>query len=196
MGVGRGTFGPTVLVGLASGALAAVAGNRPWAEAGEAPGSGGEVAAVATAVGRANAPLATALALVVLAAWGVLLVSRGRFRRVMAWFGMVAAVALLAAVIAAFLAAPDAVADAYAPYGLTDVEVDRTAWSFVALLGALGALGAAGVAVREVGRWPQMGKRYDAPGDPPDAGGAEERGNLDLWKAIDEGRDPTAGTDR
>jgi hypothetical protein len=36
-----------------------------------------------------------------------------------------------------------------------------------------------------------MGRRYDAPGaaEPQPAPG--ERSNLDLWKAMDEGRDPT-----
>lgn len=192
MSARRRTFGPTLLVGLGSAVLVAVAGDRAWAVAPEAQGVGGEVAAVAAAVGEAKAPLATALALVVLAAWGVLLVARGRFRRAVAWFGLVAAIGLMAAVIAAFLAAPEAVADAYAPYGLTDVEVDRTAWCWVALAGALGALGAAAVAVREVGGWPQMGTRYDAPGEPAADDATGERGNLDLWRAMDEGHDPTA----
>jgi hypothetical protein len=41
-----------------------------------------------------------------------------------------------------------------------------------------------------------MGRRYDAPaGQAPEAPAAkapEEQENLDLWKAMDEGRDPTA----
>ena len=44
--------------------------------------------------------------------------------------------------------------------------------------------------------WPEMGTRYDAPGSavPAPATPAEpdERTGLDLWKAMDEGRDPTA----
>jgi hypothetical protein len=173
-----------VIVGLASAALVAVAGNQAWAKAAEGQGIGEEVASVSVAVGEAKAPLATALALVVLATWGVLLVTRGRFRRAISWVCGLASLGLLAAVVAAVLAAPDVVADAYRPYGVTDIDVSRTAWSWL-------ALAAAALAVRDVGRWPQMGKRYDAPGadDPqPEPG---ERSNLDLWKAMDEGRDPT-----
>lgn len=183
------TFAPAVIVGLGSAALVAVAGNQAWAKAAEGQGIGEEVASVSVAVGEAKAPLATALALVVLAAWGVLLVSRGRFRRAIGWFAGIAAVGMLVAVVAALFAAPDAVASAYEPYGVTEVDVSRTAWAWVALAGAMLAMGAVGLAVRDVGRWPQMGRRYDAPG----AAGPEpgERSNLDLWKAMDEGRDPT-----
>lgn len=187
----RRTFGPAVLVGLAAGTLVAVAGNQAWAKAAEGQGIGDEVAAVAVAVGEAKAPLATALALVVLASWGVLLVTRGRFRRVMSWFAAVAALGLMVAVVAGVLAAPDAVASAYEPYGLAEVEVQRTAWSWVALVGAMLALGAAALAVRDVASWPQMGKRYDAPGAGEPEPEPGERSNLDLWKAMDEGRDPT-----
>ncbi len=185
------TFGPAVLVGLASAALVAVAGNQAWAKAAEDQGIGEEVASVSVAVGEAKAPLATALALVVLAAWGVLLVTRGRFRRVISWVLAVVAVGLLVAVVGALFAAPDAVADAYAPYGIADIDVQRTAWSWVALVGAMLALGAAALAVRDIGRWPQMGKRYDAPGAAESEAEPGERSNLDLWKAMDEGRDPT-----
>ena len=187
----RRTFGPAVLVGLASAALVAVAGNQAWAKAAEGQGIGEEVASVSVAVGEAKAPLATALALVVLAAWGVLLVTRGRFRRVVSWIVAVATVGLLAAVVGALFAAPDAVASAYEPYGITDVDVQRTAWSWLALAGSMLALGAAALAVRDVGRWPQMGKRYDAPGTAEETAEPGERTNLDLWKAMDEGRDPT-----
>ena len=43
--------------------------------------------------------------------------------------------------------------------------------------------------------WPEMGSRYDAPGAAGEAAPAvpaEEQTNLDLWKQLDEGRDPTA----
>jgi hypothetical protein len=59
----------------------------------------------------------------------------------------------------------------------------------------LGTVLTTAAAVRLVPGWPEMGRRYDAPADaapqlaeqPP-----EEQENLDLWKAMDEGRDPTA----
>ena len=43
-----------------------------------------------------------------------------------------------------------------------------------------------------------MGRRYDAPADaPPDdrCDAPEEQENLDLWKAMDEGRDPDGLTE-
>ena len=189
------TFGPAVLLGLASATLVAVAGNQAWAKAAEGQGIGEEVASVSVAVGEAKAPLATALALVVLAAWGVLLVTRGRFRRAIGWLCAVAGVGLLAAVVGALFAAPDAVASAYEPYGVTDVDVQRTAWSWAALVGAMLALGAGVLAARDSGRWPQMGRRYDAPGAAEPDPEPGERSNLDLWKAMDEGRDPTQSPD-
>ena len=185
------TFGPAVLVGLASAALVAVAGNQAWAKAEEGQGIGEQVASVSVAVGEAKAPLATALALVLLASWGVLLVTRGRFRRVISWACALFSVGLLAAVVGAVFAAPDAVLSAYEPYGVTDLDVQRTAWCWVALAGAMLALGAAGLAVRDVGSWPAMGKRYDAPGTAEPEPEPEQQSNLDMWKAMDEGRDPT-----
>ena len=113
-------------------------GRRP-AE-GQGDRRGGRVGLRAPSA-SAKAPLATALALVVLAAWGVLLVTRGRFRRVVAGLLAVVAVGLLVAVVGALFAAPDAVADAYAPYGITDIDVQRTAWFWLALVGAMLALG-------------------------------------------------------
>ena len=53
------------------------------------------------------------------------------------------------------------------------------------------ALAAACYAVRWVRAWPEMGSRYDAPQahrEPPDPARMEE---ADLWRAIDQGRDPT-----
>ena len=61
---------------------------------------------------------------------------------------------------------------------------------------AAGTLPASTVAaVRLVPGWPEMGRRYDAPADAAPAApekAPEEQENLDLWKAMDEGHDPTA----
>ena len=65
----RRSFGPGVAAGLGASALAAVAGHQPWAS-GTASGGLGELSATVEA-GRV--PAANALALVVLACWGVLL---------------------------------------------------------------------------------------------------------------------------
>src|SRR4051812_49557529 len=73
----RRGFGAVVGAGLASAVLAAVAGRQPWAE-GSAPGGLGELSATVEA---GKGPAAAAFSLVVLACWGVLLVTPGVVRR-------------------------------------------------------------------------------------------------------------------
>ncbi len=195
----RRSFGPVVLAGLGSGALAAVAGHRAWAGA-DAAGEAGRLAAVATGqgAGAGEVPAAGALALVVLAAWGVLLVTRGRVRRLVAGVAVLAAVGYAAAVVVGFGSAPDGVRRATADLGLEAPDVGRTAWYWVAALAAFAVLVTTKLAWRLVPSWPEMGSRYDAPGgDSADTRdrAAEDPGtaaNVELWKAMDEGRDPTA----
>jgi uncharacterized membrane protein (TIGR02234 family) len=188
----RRTFGPVVVLGVAAAGLAAVAGHQPWAH-GSAPGGLGELTAAQEA-GRV--PAATALALVVLACWGVLLVTRGAVRRVVAVLALLASVGLVAAVVVGFGSAPDAVRDAYQDLGVADPDVSRSGWFWAAALGSVLSVVATLLAVRLAPAWPEMGRRYDAPaGQAPEAPAAkapEEQENLDLWKAMDEGRDPTA----
>ena len=185
----RRSFGPTVGAGLAAAALAAVAGHQPWAQ-GAAFGGLGELSATVEA-GRV--PAANALALVVLACWGVLLVTRGRVRRVVAVLGVVAALGLVVTVVVGFGSAPQNVRDAYSVLGVSDPDVSRTGWYWVAAVAALLTLLTTVAAVRLVPGWPEMGRRYDAPADVSVAPAVpqEERENLDLWKDMDEGRDPT-----
>src|SRR4051812_39678214 len=100
----RRTFGPVVLLGLAGGTLAAVAGEKPAVS-----GSGAAARAIS---GRlvsfdAHMPLVTALALVVLACWGVVLVTRGRVRRGVAVLSTLAAAGALVAAAAAYVQVPD-----------------------------------------------------------------------------------------
>lgn len=188
----RRTFGPVLFLGLAAAGLAAVAGHQPWAH-GSAPGGLGELTAAQEA-GRV--PAATALALVVLACWGVLLVTRGAVRRVVAVLALLASVGLVATVVVGFGSAPDAVRDAYHDLGVADPDVSRSAWFWAAALGSVLSVVATLLAVRLAPAWPEMGRRYDAPAgqapEVPTAKAPEEQENLDLWKAMDEGRDPTA----
>ena len=69
------SFGPVVLLGLVSAALAAVASAKPWLGTGSSAGSS-DAAMTALDTGT-RYPLASAVSLVLLAAWGVLLVTRG-----------------------------------------------------------------------------------------------------------------------
>ncbi len=99
------SFGRTVLGGLGGAALASVAASRDWARA---AGEGAGVQVHASVSGSEAAPLVLALALVTLAAWGVVLVLRGRARQVVAGVGLAAAVGALVALGDAFDGAQDA----------------------------------------------------------------------------------------
>ena len=195
----RRTFGPVVALGLVSGALGAWVGSKPWVD-----GSGAESAPgmASTAWGEiATSPLGTALAFVVLACWGVLLVTRGRFRRAVAALSVLAGVGYAATVVWAPFTLPDhLVAQVRRRTGLTLDDTSLTGWYWLAVVAALLVLASTVLALRLVRTWPEMGSRYDAPtgargGD--STGGAEAPAdhpteNIDIWKALDEGRDPTA----
>jgi uncharacterized membrane protein (TIGR02234 family) len=186
----RRTFGAALGAGLGSAVLAAVAGRQPWAH-GSAPGGLGELS---TTVEAGKVPAASALSLVVLACWGVLLVTRGRVRRVVSGLAALAALGLVAAVVVGFSSAPDHVRSAYRDLGVAEPHAGLSGWFWVAALAALLTLATTLAAFRLVPGWPEMGRRYDAPADaqPEPAKAPEEQENLDLWKAMDQGRDPTA----
>ncbi len=177
----RKTFWPTVLVGAAGSAIASVSASRDWATA------SAQVAGVTSrAAGRGSeaVPLALALALVALAAWGAILVVRRRARRVVAGLGLLAAVGVLVATATgATLAKDDAVAGLA---GQTGSAASLTGWFAATLVGAAAALIASGFALAKLGAWPEMATRYDAPGGPERASDP-----TDLWKSLDEGHDPT-----
>jgi cytochrome c-type biogenesis protein CcmH/NrfG len=48
------------------------------------------------------------------------------------------------------------------------------------------------VAVVAAPRWPAMGSKYDAPATRAEAGTAEPVTEQEMWRALDDGRDPTA----
>lgn len=180
------SYAPTIAAGLAGAGLAAVAGARPWATSrGDAAG----VEVEASVTGAESQPLVAALALVALAAWGVVLVLRGRARRVVAAVGLLASLAALVGVLLAFAQAQDDAAQAVFDRGATgDVVITSlTTWYYLAGVGALLAALAFAVAVVRAPRWPAMGSRYDAPTARPAATSEE-----DMWRALDEGRDPTS----
>jgi uncharacterized membrane protein (TIGR02234 family) len=191
----RRRFGPVVLVGLASAGLAAVAGNRDWvgwSAAREKPSSlltlsGNDVAAV---------PLAGALALVLLACWGVLLVTRARVRRVVAGLGLMVAVGMVVTAVLGQRSATDGLHAELAEVGVEDVTTHLVAWFWIYLAAALLSVAAAAAAVRLAPSWPEMSSRYDAPGAAPVRADPDDPDNsLDLWRAIDQGHDPTLPND-
>lgn len=189
---GRRTFGPVVALGVAGSGLTAYVSTREWASVdavGDTPLSslflrtddlGGQM------------PLVTALSLVALAAWGVLLVSRGWVRRAVAILGLLASAAALMAAISAWRTLPAHFEELFADNGLdVQPDVSWSAWFPIALVTATVAVLAAIAAVLWCRRWPEMGTKYDAPDGGKAADPAASDRPEDLWKALDEGHDPT-----
>jgi uncharacterized membrane protein (TIGR02234 family) len=190
----RATLVPVVGLGLAAGTLAAVAGAQPWVVDTTLPAGSDPLGLVADA---GEMPLALALSLVVLACWGVLLVTRGMVRRVVAVLALLVSIGLVVTVVVGLFTLPDQVLESF-PEGTrrtTDVNpTQETVWVWTAAVGALLSVVTTALAVRWVGHWPEMGSRYDAPGGSGASGSEappEDASSLDLWKSIDEGRDPT-----
>lgn len=190
----RKTFAPVVLVGLGSAALCAVAGTKAWlASEVSADQVGGET--LAEQVGLdIDAPLAGALSLVLLAAWGVVLVTRGRVRRVVAVLALAAAGGVLVTAVRARWTMSDELQARFEENNIAaSLEGSHfTGWWYAALAASVLAVLSALAAVRFAPRWPEMGSRYDAPGSDRSAPtDLDDASPTDLWKAIDEGRDPT-----
>jgi len=191
----RSGAGAALLVGLAAAALAAVAAAKPWAvltAAGKRLVPGAGATADSTIGSAGQAPLALAFALVALAGWGAVLVTRDRFRVVVAALGTAASAGLVIVAIAEFSSAPDAVrrSVSQAIGGGADSDVaGRSGWYWVGLVTSVVLLVSYVMALRTLRALPSMGSRYDAPGAArrPQA----PTTNLEIWKAIDEGEDPT-----
>lgn len=182
---GRRWFAPTVLLGIAGTGLDALAGAKPWAAPDGNAGS--------TLVDRSggHVPLAAALGLAGLAGWGVLLVTRGLVRRLVAFLAVVVAVALVATAVVGRSSSLDSARHATVDLGRTPTGAHTTWWWFVALAAGVVALAASAYAVRFVSSWPEMGSRYDAPSSRPESDDPSQMEDVDLWRAIDQGRDPT-----
>jgi uncharacterized membrane protein (TIGR02234 family) len=191
----RGTFGPVVALGLASAGLAAYAASKPWVTGAGADSSAESSVAVATtAFGEiSSSPLGTALAFVVLACWGVLLVTRGRFRRGIAGLAVLGALGYVASVAWAPFSLPDhLVEQVRVRTGAVLEETSLTGWFWLAVAAALLVLATTVLALRLVRTWPEMGSRYDSPTGARETTTEQPTENIDIWKALDEGRDPTA----
>jgi uncharacterized membrane protein (TIGR02234 family) len=186
----RRSFGVVVAAGLAGAAAATVAATSTWGEA-TSRDTGLRTAA---ADGSTVAPLALPMALVALASWGTVLVLRRRGRRIVS---VLAAVAGFVGAAVALTRASESGAAAMEALGdLPGASTSTTAWPFVAAAGCLVSALAALVAWWQAPGWPEMSTRYDAPTGRSGAnepGSADDRPRTDaeLWKALDEGRDPT-----
>lgn len=150
----------------------------------------------ASASGADIVPLAGALGVVVLAAFGAVVATRGLARRALGVLIMVAAASIVAAALSTGSAGPqlEAGLSARGWSGGSYSTADQP-WRWVALIAAVLCV-VAGAAVAAYGpSWATMGLRYDAPSS--DAGlreptrGAEGMSEADVWHEIDRGRDPT-----
>ncbi len=182
---GRRWFGPAVLGGLVATGACALAGGKPWAS------PDGQAGSTLVDETGGHVPLAAALGLAGLACWGVLLVTRGRVRRLVAVLGAVVAVGLVSTVVVGRSSALDSARHATVDLGETPTGAHVTAWWWFALVAAVVALAASALAVRHARDWPEMGSRYDAPTGPPKEQDPADMEDVDLWRAIDQGRDPT-----
>ena len=179
-----------MLVGVASGIALAMAGAETWFSLSQGSDSSALVGITySSSLDIGVVTSANAVALAGLACWGVLLVTRGWFRRVIALLGALTGVVELSTVVYSYVTLPDQVREQYeqASPGGTAPELGFTGWFWVAVAAAVLGLVAWVAAVRCVRQWPEMGRRYDAPVEarsdaPPD----------DLWKAMDQGHDPTS----
>lgn len=192
----RSWFGPVALAGLGTAALVAVTAARDWFRIGGEARVGFLVPEDQL---RADMPLALALALVLLAAWGVVLVTGTRARRFVLALAALAALGILVCLVVAPLTLPDDIRAGLGGEG-SGSSVGPTAAYLVCCVAAPLAVAATVVGWRLAPRWPQMSSRYDAPsvtapGSAPGPGSraaaAEDLADRDLWKALDEGHDPT-----
>lgn len=160
----------------------------------------------AQVIGADLAPLAGALGVVVLAAFGAVIATRGWVRR---WLGVLIVVAALVVLVSAVHPPGDdgALTDALSAKGWTGGDYDSasTVWRWVTMVGAIVST-VAGVAIsRHGGRWATMGAQYDAPvtttatqtttGSTRPTVAPSEQTDAEVWRDIDEGRDPTRQSD-
>lgn len=188
----RRTFGRVLLSGLASAGLAAVASSQTWlAASGDAAG-----ARVSARISGSDAePLGLALALVALATWGVLLVSGPVVRRAASLVGMLAAAGTVAVVVVGWSHGDEVAARVLADQGARSVaDLSHVGWYWVTGIAASVQALVFAAAFRLAPSWPTMSSRYDAPGAASAAGAGDDAvpaDDLELWKALDSGLDPT-----
>jgi uncharacterized membrane protein (TIGR02234 family) len=193
-----------IVGGLAAGGLALLGVSRPWARVEiAAPGVPSSTIEVS---GSGAVPWVGALTLVILAGTLAFVPTGGRLRRAV---GVIVGLAAAGAVIGTLTAGPavddalsEQLAESPASGGVDDAAIvaaaDHPAWRWLTLGGSAAGV-AVGLYVAARGhRWATMGSRYEAPAtrratEPTEATAEPEpTENADLWRALDEGRDPTA----
>ncbi len=184
---------PKVVLGLlAAGAAALFAVTRVWSSATvRTPGLPTDEVSVS---GVDAAPILAGLALVIVAAALGVVAAGGWLRQLIGL--LIAALAGVAALRALTLDAGGAAlgralkdSPAYIGGLNGDPPVNGAAWPWLAAL-AFAIASVLGIVVAVRGRaWPRMSARYERPA--PSV--SEPADEADLWRAQDQGRDPTAG---
>jgi uncharacterized membrane protein (TIGR02234 family) len=190
LGSARRAYVVSLSVGVLGGALVAVAAAKPWATA--TIGGQGLPALPISVDGADAVPLVAALGLVMLAGAVSLAATRNQGRRLAGLLLVVAAVVVGWQTLAAGPAINDALrAQTVGSVGSAAVpDANGTAWRWLTLVGAGLSLASGLAAVSKGPDWPAMGSRYDAPTSAR-GGSPDVREDVDAWRAIDEGDDPT-----
>ena len=185
----RRHFVAVVALGLIGSGLIAVAGSKPWADL---PTRARPIGLNADEL--LKQPLCGALGLLLLATWGVILVTGSLTRRIAAGFSLIVVAGVVMTVINGWSIASRAAVQ------LGEVHPTRNSWLWVALIGAVVVGSASVLALRLAPTWPTMSARYDSPVSPgptlqtSEVVGSEEGGSdtqRELWEQITDGHDPT-----
>jgi len=192
---GKRLYGPIVTGLMAVGAIALFAVTRAWATATvRTPGIPTDRV---EASGADAAPVLIALSIVVIAAALAVVASGGWVRQVIGLIvATVAAWAAVQALSVDIAGAPmaRALVDSPANLGSAHPIPNVSAWPVVTGI-AFTVAAVLGLVVVLFGRqWPRMGKRYDRPSASPSSAAADlpsEADDAELWRALDDGRDPT-----
>ena len=187
----RRLYGPVVLGTLAVGGLAFLAASRPWARV--KLSTEGLPPDTVKVTGSDAYPLVTALALVVITASLAVLASSGRIRvavGVLTALVSAAAIGILLLDGGSLDSSFRSAVKASPAFTSGDVDpVSASAWKYVAVAAFVLAAVLGVVTARFARTWPAMSSRYDAPSARPKVAAIESES--DMWKALDDGRDPT-----
>ena len=188
----RRLYGPTVLAGLAIGGFAFLAAGRVWGSAQVV--ASGLPSDTVTVTGTEALPVASALALVIVAGSIAVLAASARIRRI------VGAVLVITGVVGTVLAfrydgplldaLSTAVKESPAFTGTNTPDVFSMTSLPIIVAADFMLAAILGVLVVKYGpEWPTMGRKYDSPS--ARASAEDPDSESDLWNALDDGRDPT-----
>jgi uncharacterized membrane protein (TIGR02234 family) len=189
----RRLYGPSVLAALAMGGLAFFAASRTWAHT--TITSEGLASTDLATTGAQAEPLISALAVVGAAGALALLAAGRRLRRLTGLlFAVVGITGLWVAPWPGSSALLDAVErqalESPAYVGPESIGATTSTWWYAVAAFAFAALIVVGaVVMRFCVAWPTMSSKYDAPGGSSGAVAADRE--PDMWKALDDGEDPT-----